>query len=211
MIEKIWYANLKTLFEKDKLMKFFPSKTMNINEKLNSIVRLTFYISIFMIIYSQDINYIFICILGLIITFLLSKGIDKFNYLDEFKNFKKKYFFPTSENPFTNILLNNYDKPSQESIFNDNLLNENQKNKINKEIEDNFNKNLFRDIDDVFNRNNSQRQFYTTPITSIPNKQGEFGKWLYDTTSCKENNEECYKNLYNPLNTKYRYFNTKIN
>jgi hypothetical protein len=65
---------------------------------------------------------------------------------------------------------------------------------IKDEIEENFSFNLYRDIDDLFDKNNSQRQFYTTPITTIPNDQGSFARWLYEVPStCKEDQENCLR------------------
>ena len=56
-------------------------------------------------------------------------------------------------------------------------------------VENKFNNDLYLDSNDLFNRRNSQRQFYTMPNTSIPNKQGDFAKWLYDRgPTCKEGN-----------------------
>ena len=64
--------------------------------------------------------------------------------------------------------------------------------KVNKELEDHFNFNLYKDIDDLFDKNNSQRQFFTMPFTTIPNDQGSFARWLYSTpVTCKEDQEAC--------------------
>ena len=60
--------------------------------------------------------------------------------------------------------------------------------------------NLYKDVSDIFSKNNSQRQFYTTPVTTIPNDQGSFADWLYKTPpTCKENNgNQCVaNNFYN--------------
>lgn len=60
------------------------------------------------------------------------------------------------------------------------------------EIKDNikvdFNHKLFRNVDDLWERENSQRQFYTMPNTAIPNNQTEVAKWLYSSPNliCKE-------------------------
>jgi hypothetical protein len=88
-------------------------------------------------------------------------------------------------NPFMNVLFNEWtDNPNRAPAC--------EYNGINEDIEQNFNFNLYRDVDDLFNKNNSQRQFYTTPITTIPNDQGSFAKWLYEVPStCKENSENC--------------------
>ena len=45
-----------------------------------------------------------------------------------------------------------------------------------------------QDVDDLFGRYNSQRQFYTMPSTTVPNDQKSFAEWLYKTPeTCKEN------------------------
>ena len=66
---------------------------------------------------------------------------------------------------------------------------------INSLVEDKFNSTLFQDPSDIFNKNNSQRQFYTMPNTSAYNKQDEFAKWCYGLPkTCKEGNfENCPK------------------
>ena len=70
--------------------------------------------------------------------------------------------------------------------------------KLQKEIALAFENNLYIDANDIFNRNNSQRQFYTTPVTTIPNKQKELGNWLYKTPpTCKEGHGgQCFGNIY---------------
>jgi len=45
---------------------------------------------------------------------------------------------------------------------------------------------------DVFNRTQSQRQWYSMPSTTIPNDQESFQNWLYRVPgqTCKEGNQE---------------------
>ena len=53
------------------------------------------------------------------------------------------------------------------------------------------------EINDIYERNFSERQFYTVPATTIPNDRKSYEQWLYyrDKT-CKENNGiQCYKNI----------------
>jgi len=65
-------------------------------------------------------------------------------------------------------------------------------------IEQNFNKNLFKDANDIFNKRNGNRQFYTVPGSTFPNDRDTFMKWCYNRPkSCKEGNgEQCYDNMY---------------
>jgi hypothetical protein len=70
---------------------------------------------------------------------------------------------------------------------------------IKENIKVNFDHRLFRDVDELWERENSQRQFYTTLNYSVPNQQKEFAMWLYNTGdfNCKGDNEQCLR--YDPL------------
>ena len=60
------------------------------------------------------------------------------------------------------------------------------------DIKEKFNVNLYRDVSDLYGKNNSQRQYYTMPNTQIPNKQREFAELLYKTDkTCKEDGIKC--------------------
>ena len=68
-------------------------------------------------------------------------------------------------------------------------------------IENNFYNNMFTDVEDIFNRKNSSRQFYTTPVTTVVNDQTEFANFLYKIPSCKNGDkEQCIKNINNRHN-----------
>ena len=65
---------------------------------------------------------------------------------------------------------------------------------IKETIKINFNRDLFRDVDELWEKANSQRQFYTMPNTAIPNNQTEFGKWCFTGGEpCKSNQEGCFR------------------
>ena len=86
---------------------------------------------------------------------------------------------PTKDNPLMNINIGDDPTNNPACIHTD---------EIKEDINSKFNYNLYRDTDDLFERFNSQRQFYTTPNTSVPNDQTKFAEWLYKTPpTCKEN------------------------
>lgn len=79
-------------------------------------------------------------------------------------------------------------------------------NPINKaEIELAYDKGNWRDVNDVWDRNNGKRQFFTMPWTTYPNDQGSFANWLYKTPqTCKEGNgAQCVANVFD-INTSNR-------
>ena len=65
-------------------------------------------------------------------------------------------------------------------------------------IDANFQKGLFSDLNDVFQRNNSQRQYITQPSTTIPNDREGFMTWLWETPFvCKDGDMDvCFKQGY---------------
>ena len=74
-------------------------------------------------------------------------------------------------------------------LTNPNLINNEN---IQKDIEDKFGYNLYRDVGDLYGKSNSQREFYTMPSTTIPNNQTSFAKWCYSVgPTCKEKSIYC--------------------
>lgn len=94
---------------------------------------------------------------------------------------------PTVENPFANIVFSDYldaDNLAQPCNTDD--------PQISNKMQNLYNSSIYRNLSDVWERENSQRMFYTAPIQTIPNNQTDFANWLYKTgPSCKENTEYC--------------------
>ena len=119
------------------------------------------------------------------------------------KHIKKQCRKPTKDNPFMNILIPELnDKQTQGACNIDDP-------EIKKHIKNDFNNGLYRSISDVYDKQNSQRQYYTTPVTSSVNEQTDFAKWLYFTPdTCKEGNgNQCIANISSPFlaNTPFKY------
>lgn len=198
MVDEFWFLNPYIIFKSNKIFEFFPTNNMSYSEKLNSLSRLSIYLSIILFTYSGNYLYLFISIVTLVITYLLYLQNDRINEFFELDTDNKlKIRSPTNDNPFMNITLDDWENPNRESLINIPMANLKE---IQNDIKKKFNNNLYRDLSDVFEKENSQRQFYTTPITTIPNQQGKFAKWLYySNKTCKEGNgNQCHKNNYTP-------------
>ena len=205
--DKFWSDDIEILFKVDKLSHFFPSTGYSFSEKLNDITRCAFYLSILLYLYNGNYKFLFIFIVVLILTYMIFHNNEEYKtsrqLISKFTNFGNKrypveYISPTKNNPFMNISLDDYEKnPNRESIMRKN----GSKKNINEQINKKFNINLYKDVSDIFGKENSQRQFYTTPITTIPNDQTKFAKWLYNIPkTCKEGNgQQCMRNNFNPL------------
>jgi hypothetical protein len=103
---------------------------------------------------------------------------------DYIKNTCRK---PTVDNPFTNIVFTDYlDSGNLAEPCNVDDAN------IQNQMQNLYNSSIYRNLEDVWERENSQRMFYTVPIQTVPNSQTDFANWLYKTgPSCKENTQYC--------------------
>tara|TARA_B100000575_G_scaffold154027_1_gene122857 strand:+ start:25167 stop:25862 length:696 start_codon:yes stop_codon:yes gene_type:complete len=209
-----WFKNINVLFDVDKAFDVLPNNKMNEAEKVNAFTRLMIYIGILVSIILSDYRYLYIPIIWMGISYIcylfkeeevkkeiLKKGptatsedldektIEKFECLIENTNCA----LTTEKNPFMNPLPfdNRNRKPACDVL----------KERNQRDIEHQFDKDLIKDGSDIFNRNNGQRQFYTMPSTTYPNNQLSFMNWLYKTPpTCKEGNgAQCVANLYYPL------------
>lgn len=186
-----WINDPKVLIKDGNYLDFFPSSQSSVSENLNSIFKLTIYISISLIAYTKNFSYILIAAIGALITFLLYR----FNSIEENDEFtleinkKKNCTKPTLGNPFMNVtFLDNLENPNRPEACDINDA------EIKKDVDDKFYNNLFRDTSDLFGKLNSQRQFYTMPATTIPNDRESFQNWLYKTEpTCKESSDNCLR------------------
>lgn len=201
----IWYEDFIAFFNSEKALDIYPTANMTYNEKLNSIFRFSIYFSIIVYLLKINTKILLLPVFFSILTFTLKKINDSRNtfeerYLndtDEYKtdresnNSDDKCVAPTEDNPFMNVLMSDYSNNVERNPA-CNI----EERRIKKEIKTNFEKRLYKNLDDVDDVENSFRQFYTTPSTTIPNDQENFAKWLYfsEEKTCKEGNTVmCYK------------------
>lgn len=200
MSDPLWVDDITILVNSNKFVEFFPTTQMSRAEKMNAITRFAIYASIVMYLYNRNINSFFFALVTMSVVFLLhhsnktSGDVETFDEKAKLIQTAEKCVEPTANNPFMNVLLTDYINEPERGEACDTYNNPSVEAKMN----DEFNNNLYRDVSNIFNRNNSQRQFYTNPATSIPNKQGDFVNWLYNRPdTCKEGNgQRCIANVY---------------
>ena len=197
-----WANNLQILFQQNELPNFFPNSNYSIIENLNSIVRLCIYLSIVLVIYTRNPQYMFLPLGAMLITYILyeyypdKKELFRLDNgcvkLDSGDSEDIEYTKPTIDNPFMNYnhITDNYHKPPACKAF---LSDDSKSVKIREDVTNKFNEKLYRDVGDLYSRRNSQREFYTRAYDSIPD-QTSFAKWLYTPPgggTCKENGVNC--------------------
>jgi hypothetical protein len=139
------------------------------------------------------------------------KGPRAANIINEYTSVPNKDIFnktpvlrePTLHNPMMNVMPLDYD---MQPLFEDynrygKRTYPNKRNlEIKERIKTEFEKGLYQDADSLlWNRVNSQRQFVSMPVGSVPNNQPEFAQWLYGV-----NNETCKSSsIYQNYGLKY--------
>jgi hypothetical protein len=202
MNDPFWSDNPRILYQSDRLIEFFPTADMNTNEKLNAITRFSIYLSIFLFIIYRNYNLLYVGIVTAVIVYIINyqetkKQIKTQEQLEN--NLKSQLNInpdtpikvnemgdicqkPTPMNPFMNVLMTDYtDNPNRPPACAHN------DTEANVEREKYFNYNLYKDVEDVWDRRNSQREYVTMPGTTIPNDRDSFMKWCWKTTYvCKD-------------------------
>ena len=198
MDNKIWFSNINVLFETENLFSIIPISEMSKGEKVNSITRFSFYLSILLYLATGNYLYLYIILITIVVTYMIyifnekeffnnnvnqeSSGNDNQessnndNQESSDNDICKK---PTIENPLMNPLIgaNTYDNKRACNVEN---------NKILEKIDKKFCDRLFQNTSNIFNNRSNQRSFYTMPNSQVVNDQTSFAKWLYNTpVSCE--------------------------
>ena len=208
MDNTFWGDNIYILFNIKYLKEFIPTEKMSFSQRLNAISRFIIYYFTILAIYNSNFKNILYAILLLILIYYIynaNNNTESYNNLDSEENnnnydndnkqnnnkeIKNNYTASTKNNPFMNVLLNEISEGERKPA-----------DYCDKNIDINFSNNVYSDIEDIFNRKNSSRQFYTNPVTTNTNDQTEFAKFLYNTSSCKSGNQEqCVRNINNRHN-----------
>lgn len=204
-MNQFWSENPEVLV--NNYTSFFPSSTNSMVQNLNAIVRLLSYISMVLVLYTKNSQYLLLALLGFIITYIIyvfypnqeelffHPETNDHRNITEMKNSserrgKRKCVKPTIDNPFMNFnyITDDYKrKPACKAFICDN----NKSMELKHEINDKFNEKLYRDVSDLYSKNNSQREFYSVGYNGIPD-QTSFAKWLFKTPpTCKERGLNC--------------------
>lgn len=178
MKEKFWIYDFSVLYRNNYYLKFYPHSNMTRTQQLNAITRLCIYLLIIFLIFVEDVTWLYLPIIIIIITIVIHKNEE---------NFQSTCKKPTSDNPYMNYLMSDYTDDDNEQEACD-ITDEN----IQSDIKDEYYSDLYRNTSDLFETHNSERQFYTLPNTTLYNDQDSFAKWLFnDVNNCKKDNQEC--------------------
>jgi hypothetical protein len=197
--EKIWYEDPARFLTRDNAAQFIPDRDMTFEQQLNALVRLALYFSLVLVIVRENPKFLFVAFAALLFTYVLHSAHvrqrrQRAAVLEQLGVQKQPRGAavlggglctrPTRDNPFMNVQLADLREfPSRPPAC------DITRRGVQRRVQRYFDADLPRDVGDVFGREASDRQFYTAPVTTVPNEQTEFAEWLYRTgRTCKEGN-----------------------
>lgn len=179
----IWFENLKLfLLDESNWYNFIPNANSSIETQLNAIFVFSIYFTIGVIVIKRDIRVIYVFLMVCALTWLFyrhhkreafhQKGLENKINVAKGRYHDNYCVLPKKNNPFMNVsmgdMMNFPNRPKAcktEHVKND--------------IDELFDENLPREVSDIFHKNASDRQFYTNPVTTIPNDLDGFKDYVY--------------------------------
>jgi hypothetical protein len=204
--ERIWYQSPATLFADERYLNFVPVPHTTLAEQLNASLRFALYFGVILIVMQHSVIGLYVPLVTAAVTYVMytadhyvdAQRAAKMEALDVQRDPIRRRLCtrPTLDNPFMNVLVSDYarfpERPEPCDITRPAVVNK---------AESYFAVDLYKDGDDIFDRNANSRQFYTVPGSTIPNDQGTFADWLYNPgPTCKTGNGgRCAQLIYRPL------------
>lgn len=201
--DPIWFKDVSIIFNIDRLSEFFPNEIQTNEERMNSLVRFSIYASIILALYNRDYTKLIWIIVGMILSAVIYTTYNKKkeNFVD-YKVLPPPVIeeageptvpVPTEDNPFMNLNITDFGRKPTKKMAPNYFEDTKDSQKIRKQVYDKFSKNLYKDIDDVYDKSNMERQFYTMPNTENPSDQDRYIDFLYGDMkkNCKSDKSVC--------------------
>jgi len=181
--DPFWFNKVDILFDRTKMLEFWPSKFQSYEERINAITRFILYAGAIMSFYKHTSEPFVMAIILVVIIVLTSKSKNKIlNKLIRKPN--EDCQLPSMNNPMGNYMP--YDSVERKKACNSDL------------VSDEINEQLFAQFPTAglssTNKSFIQRQFFSTANTDIVNDQKAFATYLYGNANkkmCKTNPEVC--------------------
>ena len=203
----IFIDNPGILVDKNHIFDFIPDIKASTEERINAIVRFSLYLSIVLMILKNNYRYSYIFVATLVITYFFydtnrENFVSNNNSEEEEESNNNSLFCKnndTSKTGSNNSEPNiNCDEPKCDNLFMNVLPTDDFSKKkpacsytkeISKKVNSGFYNKFKKDVNTFYNQDFGMRQFYSMPNTQVPNDQGTFAKWLYNTpVSCTVGN-----------------------
>ncbi len=204
-----WYDDMHVLIRR--FDEFWPTAAQTPEERLNALVRLVAYCTLGFLAYKRDLKYVLFGLTAILVVTLVYRHVAEAEVVAEAREptrrvrrtsrppafgglppstrapLRRRCTPSSPSNPFANMLLSDLAaNPARAPA----CKYDEHKDLIRK----NFNEGLVRNEYDVFEKENSQRQFMTMPVTTATADTIAFAQYCYGNAgraTCKEEPSRC--------------------
>lgn len=180
--EEVWFLNVRDLVRYPS--RFWPTRDQTPGGQINALVRLFVYVTVAVYAYNRNPKILYLGLGAITIvsaSYTKAAGRDSVAALASLAT-RGQCRRPTRENPFMNRLLTDPVAGVEPCEYTG----------VKKDVQTYFNTGLPRDIEDVYEKMNSQRQFVPMPNGGVPPDSRQFAQFLYgDMRNCKTFASEC--------------------
>lgn len=173
----VWFKEPMELFDKSKVLQFWPSTTQSSGERINASTRFILYLSTVLYLVNRDPR-VFILAAMVIGTMYILYRTGHVKDAHPVNNPSGGCQTPTKSNPMANVLLSDYtDSPNRQSAcYAPTVADE-----VSLLSDDTFPYDSGRSRSPLpeYQKKFGARQFFSNPATSIPNDQTAFAEFCY--------------------------------
>jgi hypothetical protein len=200
--ERFWYDDPSGFMAtRERVAAFVPDMNTSLDAQLNAVLRFAIYSSAIVALLRGSVAPLVVVVVAAAAGTLLvhrlgvresldtqerMEGID----VERDPNTRRLCTRPTLDNPYMNVLMSDYARFPDRPQACDLTLRD-----VGERADALHGHNLYVDSDDVYGRRSSSHQFHAMPVTTIPNDQDAFAKWLYSPSprgrgTCKEGDQD---------------------
>ena len=165
--DPFWGDQPSILLNTSRLLEFYPSADYTLEERMNSVTRLVLYVGFFLSVYHKQLGALQVA--GLAMAAIYAMWRTQTIVREEAFNGQMACTSPSLENPMANFLpLDPADKPPAC-----------EGPEVQADAAQLLEYQLYEDVDDLYARRGSQRQFVTNPVTGKIPDTTKLASWLY--------------------------------
>jgi hypothetical protein len=181
----IWFNDpVGFLFNENNWFRLIPVADATVEDQMNAVFMFALYFTIGVLVIKRDIRIIYVFLVVCLLTWLFYRHhkMEQFDTkaMEDKANVKKNLYRneycvkPSKDNPFMNLSLKDMNEfPTRPKACNL------SRSDVSAEAQKYFDEGLPRQLDDVFRKNASDRQFFTMPSTTLPNDIDNFKSFVY--------------------------------
>lgn len=184
-MQEIWYRDPWQLLARDRIGVFVPLPEMPLEEQLNAVMRFALYFTGAMAALRRDAGILMFAVLAALFTYCIFEAdkrvsaskdalLERLNVEDTGQPHNPRCYAPTRANPFMNVMPGDMatfpNRPQACDITDAGVATR---------VNNYFDAGLHRANGDIYRRTASDRQFYTMPVTTMPNDRDAYARWLY--------------------------------